>query len=170
MWCDADYAGLYNHDPVTSASATKSCGAFLITLSDVLLFWKMQLHSKITLSTTKAEYSTFSMSLHALLPIHDLLLEVCCALRVPHEMLAHVHCHVSQDNSASHQLANDQRLTNCTKYFLVKWHWFWAHVWCTQDDLDDPQHFLEIICCVSLLMKADYLMKGLLSKKYEVNR
>ena len=53
MWCDVDYAGLYNCDPNTSASATKSRGAFLITLSNVLLFWKMQLHSKITLSTTE---------------------------------------------------------------------------------------------------------------------
>ena len=109
------------------------------------------------------------MSFHALLPICDLLLEVCCALGVPHEMLAHVHCHVFQDNSASHQLANDQCLTNHTKYFLVKWHWFWVHVWCTQDDFDDPQHFLEIVRRASLLMKTDYLMKGLLNEKYEVN-
>ena len=124
MWCDADYAGLYHHDPDTSASAAKSCGAFLITLSDVPFFWKMQLHSEITLSTTEAEYSTLSMSLHALLPIRDLLLEVCVALGTPREMLAHVHCCIFQDNSASHKLANDQRLTNHTKYFLVKWHWF----------------------------------------------
>ena len=55
MWCDADYAGLYHHDPDTSASAAKSRGAFLITLSDVPLFWKTQLHSEITLSTTEAE-------------------------------------------------------------------------------------------------------------------
>ena len=107
------------------------------------------------------------MSLHALLPICDLLLEVCVALGVPHEMLAHVHCHVFQDNSASHQLANDQHLTNHTKYFLVKWHWFWVHAWCTQDDFDDLQHFLEIVCCASLLMKVDYLTKGLLNEKYE---
>ena len=109
------------------------------------------------------------MSFHALLPICDLLLEVCCALGVPHEMLAHAHCHVFQDNSASHQLANDQCLTNHTKYFLVKWHWFWVNVWCTQDDFDDPQHFLEIVRRASLLMKTDYLMKGLLNEKYEVN-
>ena len=110
-----------------------------------------------------------SMSLRALLPIRDLLLEVCVALGMPCEMLAHVHCHVFQDNSMSHQLANDQRLTNGTKYFLVKWHWFWAHVWRMQDDFDDPQCFLEIIHCASLLMKADYLTKGLLNEKYEVN-
>ena len=84
MWCDANYARLYNHDPNTSASAAKSHGAFLITLSDVPLFWKMQLHSEITLSTTKAEqYSTLSMSLCTLLPIHNLLIEVCVALGVP---------------------------------------------------------------------------------------
>ena len=130
----------------------------------------MQLHSEITLSTTEAEYSILSMSLCTLLPICGLLLEVCVALRVPYVMLAHVHCHVSQDSSASHQLANDQRLTtNHTKYFLVKWHWFWVHVWHTQDDFDDLLHFLEIVHCVSLLMKADYLTKGLLNKKYEAN-
>ena len=129
----------------------------------------MQLHSKITLSTTKAKYSTLSMSLWALLPIRDLLLEVCVALGVPREMLAHVHCRIFQDNSASHQLANTQHLTNCTKHFLVKWHWFWVHVWHTQEDFDDLQHFLEIVCCESLLMKMDYLMNGLLNEKYEAN-
>jgi hypothetical protein len=43
-------------------------------------------------------------------------------------------------------------------------------VWRTQDDFDDPQRFLEIVRCASLLMKADYLTKGLLNEKYEANR
>ena len=84
MWCNANYTGLYHHDPDTSASAAKSCGAFLITLSNVPLFWKTQLHSEITLSTTKAKYSTLSMSLRTLLPIHDLLL-VCHPWRALHD-------------------------------------------------------------------------------------
>ena len=38
MWCDADYAGLYNQDLDTSATAAKSHGTFLITLSNIPLF------------------------------------------------------------------------------------------------------------------------------------
>ena len=38
LWCDAHFAGLYNCNPNTSMTSVKSCGAFLITLSDIPLF------------------------------------------------------------------------------------------------------------------------------------
>ena len=118
-WCDADFAGLYKCDPDTNPSSVKSCGTFIITLSGVPLFWKTQLHSKITLSTTEAEYSTLSMSLQTIIPLCDLLLEVTSALTIKAHDHATIQCRVFQDNHAAHQLATQQHITNCTKYFLV---------------------------------------------------
>ena len=117
-WCDADFAGLYKHDPDTNPSSVKSRGAFIITLSGVPLFWKTQLHSEITLSTTEAEYLMLSMSLCTLIPLRDLLLEVTSACKVAANCHASMQCHVFQDNHAAHQLATQQRITNRTKYFL----------------------------------------------------
>ena len=76
-WCDANFPGLYKIDPDSYPTSIKSWGTFMITVSeDVPLFSKTQLHSEITLSTTEAKYSMFSMSLQTQLPICDLLLEV----------------------------------------------------------------------------------------------
>ena len=35
---------------------------------------------------------------------------------------------VFEDNNGALLLATQQRITNRSKYYLVKWHFFWAHV------------------------------------------
>ena len=97
-WCDANFAGLYKHNPDTNPSSVKSHGAFIIFLSNVPLFWKTQLHLEITLSTTEAKYATLSMCLHTLLPIHHLLLQVTQALDVSPSHFAALCCCMFQDN------------------------------------------------------------------------
>jgi hypothetical protein len=169
-WSDSDFCGLYRRDPDASPSSVKSRGGFMLTLSDVPLVWKSQLHSEITLSTTEAEYSTLSMSLRTLLPLRDLLIEVTQAIGVEPTLRASIHCRAFQDNRAAHQLATQQRLTNRTKYFLAKFHWFWSHVRHNDDDKDDPKRFLDIGTCSTNVMRADNLTKGLLGEKFETNR
>jgi hypothetical protein len=132
--------------------------------------WKSQLHSEITLSTMEAEYSTLSMSLRVLLPLRALLFEVTEALGVHPSLRATIHCHAFQDNRAAWQLATEQRITNRTKYFLVKWHWFWSHVHRNCEDDADEKRFLEINSCSTHVMRADILTKGLLNEKFEANR
>jgi hypothetical protein len=166
-WVDADFCGLFKRDPDESPSSVKSRGAFLITLSDVPLIWKTQLHSEITLSTTEAEYSTLSTSLRTLLPVRDLLIEVTNAIGVSPTLRATLLCRAFQDNRASWQLATQQRLTNRTKYFLVKWHWFWSHVHRDNADDEDDQRFVVIETCSTHVMRADILTKGLLGEKFE---
>jgi hypothetical protein len=166
-WVDADFCGLFKRDPDESPSSVKSRGAFLITLSDVPLIWKTQLHSEITLSTTEAEYSTLSTSLRTLLPVRDLFIEVTNAIGVSPTLRATLHCRAFQDNRASWQLATQQRLTNRTKYFLVKWHWFWSHVHRDSTDDEDDQRFVVIETCSTHVMRADILTKGLLGEKFE---
>jgi Reverse transcriptase (RNA-dependent DNA polymerase)/GAG-pre-integrase domain len=166
-WVDADFCGLFRRDPDDSPSSVKSRGAFLITLSDVPLIWKTQLHSEITLSTTEAEYSTLSTSLRTLLPVRDLLIEVTTAIGVSPSLRATLHCRAFQDNRASWQLATQQRLTNRTKYFLVKYHWFWEHVYRDSNDDDNVKRFVKIEPCSTHVMRADILTKGLLGEKFE---
>ena len=168
-WCDADFASLYKRDPDTDPSSVKSRGTFIIFLSNIPLFWKTQLHSEITLSTTEAEYVTLSMCLHTLLPICHLLLQVTQVLDLSPACFAALCCHIFQDNHAALQLAVHQCITNQTKYFLVKWHWFWEHVWHGPDNDGDPNRFLIITNESTHTMRANFFTKGLSNKKYEAN-
>jgi hypothetical protein len=169
-WCDSDFCGLFHRDPDSSPSSVKSRGGFLLTLSDVPLVWKSQLHSEITLSTMEAEYSTFSMSLRTLIPLRDLLIEVSTAIGVDPTLRATIHARAFQDNRAAWQLATEQRLTNRTKYFLVKYHWFWSFVHRSSEDDADEKRFLKVETCSTHDMRADILTKGLLGEKFEAGR
>jgi hypothetical protein len=169
-WSDSDFCGLFHRDPDDSPSSVKSRGGFLITLSDVPLVWKSQLQSEITLSTMEAEYSTLSMSLRTLLPLRDLLIEVTSAIGVDPTLCATVHARAFQDNRAAWQLATEQHLTNRTKYFLVKWHWFWSFVHRSSEDDADQKRFLHVEACSTHVMRADILTKGLLGEKFEAGR
>jgi hypothetical protein len=55
-------------------------------------------------------------------------------------------------------LANAQRLTNCTKYFLVNWHFFWSYV---------KTGAVQGVKINTKEQKADYLTKGLSRKVFE---
>ena len=57
-----------------------------------------------------------------------------------------------EDNNGALTLAANQRITSRTKYFLVKWHFFWQHV-------KDGTIVIEKISTADQL--ADYLTKGL---------
>jgi hypothetical protein len=52
---DADFAGLYCHDPSSSPSAVKSRTRYIITLGGAPLIWKSQLQLEISLSTQEAK-------------------------------------------------------------------------------------------------------------------
>ena len=72
-----------------------------------------------------------------------------------------VHATVFEDNQGAYFLATNQRITSRTKYFLVKWHWFW--------DKYNEGHF-TIVKCPTDEMLADFLTKGLARDKFETNR
>ena len=55
-------------------------------------------------------------------------------------------------------LANNQRLSPRTKYFCIKHHFFWSHVY---HEEKNPDGYLVIVKCPTELMNADYLTKGL---------
>ena len=66
---------------------------------------------------------------------------------------------VFEDNQGALLLASNHRITNRTKYFLVKWHWFWSHA--------DELQFIKV---ESANQRADFLTKGLSRDLFEHNR
>jgi len=72
-----------------------------------------------------------------------------------------VHATVFEDNQGAYYLATNQRITNRTKYFLVKWHWFW-------DKYNDGE--FNVVKCPTDEQQADYFTKPLSKDKFEANR
>ena len=64
-----------------------------------------------------------------------------------------VHGTVFEDNQGAYLLATNHKITNRTKYFLVKWHWFW-------EIYNEGKEF-TIVKCPTDKQRADYLTKQL---------
>ena len=125
-YVDADFAGLHGRDPDYSPSSAKSRTGYIITMGGCPILWKSHLQTEISLSTLEAEYSALSSSMRTLLPFRTMLLEVVSGLSLPDEVKATIRCRVFEDNNGALLLATNQRITNRTKYFQVKWHFFGA--------------------------------------------
>lgn len=163
-FCDADYAGLYNHEPHYLSSSVKSRGAYIIKLSGCPLVWKTQLMSSICLSTAEAEYYSLSLAMRALLPVKTLLEEMVTKLSVPKGMaVSKIVSTAHEDNSAALSLAVDQRLTNRTRHYLARWHFFWSIV-------NNKKNQIDIVYCPTKEQEADYLTKGLDYSTFEYLR
>ena len=112
-------------------------------------------------STLEAEYSALSYALKTFLPLQRILHELIKMTRCKALEGANVHARVFEDNQGAYYLATNHRITNRTKYFLCKWHWFWEHV---------DNHTFDIIKCPTDKMRADYLTKQLPREGFENNR
>ena len=157
-YVDADFAGLHQRDPDRSPSAAKSRTGFIIMLGGCPILWKSQLQTEISLSTLEAEYSALSMSMRTLIPLRSLLLELIYGLNLPDQLKSSISCRVFEDNNGALTLATKQCITNRTKYFLVKWHFFWSHV---------REGTIEIHKIDTHSQRADYLTKGLNRDTFE---
>ena len=157
-YVDADFAGLHGHDPDYAPSSAKSRTGYIIILSGCSILWKSFLQTKISMSTLEYEYSSLSAAMRTLLPLRSNLIEVVNALELPQHITATIRCRVFEDNNGALLLANNQRITNRTKYFLVKWHFFWHHV--NNGDV-------EVLRVSTDEQVADYLTKGLKRKIFE---
>ena len=97
-----------------------------------------------------------------MIALKTLLAEVCDVLELP-ALRATISGTVWEDNQGAVYLATNQRITNRTKYFLVKWHHFWDHV--SQNNGKDGK--FEIKKVGTHDQRADYLTKGLPRETYE---
>jgi hypothetical protein len=152
---------LYKRDPDSEASSARSRTGYIIKLGTCPLVWKSQLQTEISLSTLEAEYAALSYALKTLLPLKRLLQGVADTLGLEGSLQATIHAEVFEDNMGALFLATNQRLSNRTKYFHVKTHWFWDHY--KNKDFD-------ISHCETHRQDADYLTKGLAREPFCRNR
>ena len=157
-YVDADFAGLHGRDPDHEPSSAKSRTGYIITLGGCPILWKSKLQTEISLSTLESEYSALSASMRTLLSLRSLHTEVVAALRLPPQFKSTIRCRVFEDNNGALLLATKQRITNRTKYFLVKWHFFWSHV--SNGDV-------AVLKIDTKEQWADYLKKGLNRETFE---
>ena len=161
LYVDADYAGLYGQEDDRNPDSVKSRTGYIILLNGCPVLWKSVLQTHISQSTLEAEYSALSYALKTFLPLQRILHELIKMTRCKALEGANVHARVFEDNQGAYYLATNHRITNRTKYFLCKWHWFWEHV---------DNHTFDIIKCPTDKMRADYLTKQLPREGFENNR
>ena len=159
-YIDADFAGLYRIDPAEDSSSTKSRTGFIIFLGPCPLIWKSYLQTEVSLSTLEAEYAALSAAVRVALPIIHIAKLAVKTVMTPSgfKTILHCACIVFEDNNGALVLATTQRTTARTKYFNVKWHFFWQHV-------RDGTIAVERIATTDQL--ADYLTKGLTREIFE---
>ena len=134
---------------------------YVIMLSGCPLIWQSKLLQEVCLSTTEAEYSSLSHALRSLISIRRLLRELVETLNInDSNKPPTIRARAFEDNASALQLATSHRLTNRTRYFLVKWHWFWEHVNAEVDPL-------TIVKIDTKLQIADIFTKGTSKKIFE---
>ena len=157
VFVDADFAGLYRSEPDASVSAAKSRTGIVIQVGGCTILCKSKLQTEVSLSTLEAEYSALSHSMRLLLPIRRLLLEMIEGLELP-PSLANFETTVHEDNNGALLLATNQKITARTKYFLVKYHFFWD--WVKKGDV-------KIVKVDTKEQIADIFTKGLPRETFE---
>ena len=161
LYVDADFCGLFKQEDDLDPSAARSRSGYVITLGGCPVVWKSSLQKCATLSTLEAEYIALSDSLKLFLPLKRLLQEFLKETRSPALEGATLKATVFEDNQGCYLLATKHQVTNRTRYFLSRYHWFWeAH----------SDHEFDIIKCPTDKMLADYLTKQLPRDKFEENR
>ena len=132
----------------------------------MLLVWKSQLISEICLSTLHAEYVGLSHAVRALIPLKTLIDDALLFHKMPEMEMPLIVCNVFEDNQGAYLLATNQQISSRTKYFNVKYHFFWSYVY---DAERNPKGWIRIIKCPTDQMNADYLTKGLSRVIFEAN-
>lgn len=162
LYVDADFCSLHGREVDTDPNSARSRTGYILLLSGCPLLWKSQLQTHISCSTLEAEYSALSFSLKTLIPLKRLLAEIIEGIDIKDENLrTSIRARAFEDNQGALYLANNQRITNRTKYFLTKWHWFWEHA---------RNKEFEVLKVDTKDQRADYLTKGLTRELFEHNR
>jgi hypothetical protein len=167
LWVDADFGGLYGREPPNSTNSARSRLGYIIKLGDVLLTWRTNLINEICLSTLEAEYVALVAAVRAVIPIRNVILDLLQFLDIPQPSVPLLSCTIFEDNQGAFLLATKQKISSRTRYFNVKWHFFWSHVY---HPTNNPDGWMMVHKCATDLQDADYLTKGLPRDTHEANR
>ena len=116
-WVDATFAGLFGREPPSSPQSVKSRCGCMIEFGGTPLVWKSQLISETCTSACHADYFRLELVMWLLKQLEPL------------NQKTSIGCKVFEDNQSAHTLATNQQLSVRTKWFAVKFHWFWSHVY-----------------------------------------
>jgi len=128
-YVDADFAGLWGVEDPDDPTSVRSRSGHVITVGGTPVLWSSKLQSEIALSTMMAEYIALSQAMRDLLPMRNLVQEVCASFDIPRDKVTAIST-VWEDNNGALKLANKE-LPICTpgsKFFAIKYHWFRSHV------------------------------------------
>jgi hypothetical protein len=162
LYADANFAGLWaienKEDPISLRSRT----GFVILVGDVPVTWSSKLQTEIATSTMHAEYVALSTGMRDLIPIKNILEEVCEILGIERSESTRV-TKVYEDNEGAMKLATGPltKITPQSKHFAVKYHWF-------REKLEE--YLIEILPVRSNLQKADIFTKGLTGQEFRPKR
>jgi virulence-associated protein VapD len=90
-----------------------------------------------------------------------LIEELISVMQLPKALGTTVKARAFKDNQGAFYLAMNQWITNRTKYFLLKLHWFWHHY----SNKDFKNYKIN-----TKDQKTDYFTKGLGPDAFEANR
>ena len=158
-WTDADFAGLYSREDPKDPNSARSRTGYLISLSEVPLYWKSVLQREVCQSTAESEYVALGHAMKALIPLIELLKEFIKEVGIEADASTTLHADVFEDNSACLILATKQMMTSRTRWFHQRWHWFWQHI---RTNPNIKLHKIE-----SAKQCADYLTKPLNKETFE---
>ena len=162
-YVDADHGGLFGKEDPRDPNSARSRSGYIIILGGIPLIWKSQLMTAICLSTLKSKYQSLSLAMKQVIAVKLLVEELVEQLKT--DRITTVICaKVFEDNAGALAVATNQRMTNRTKYFHIKWHHFWSHIGRNEDGK------IEIEKIESRKQAADYLTKALPRELYEHNR
>jgi hypothetical protein len=129
VFVDADFAGLWNVEPLHDPASAKSRLGYIIKLAGFPTVWKSKLMTQTATSTMHAEYIALSNALREVIPLHRLLTEMLPVMNPQYLARTPVmHCTVFEDNNACLTLAHTRHLTNLTRWPCTSLHHFWEAV------------------------------------------
>lgn len=127
-YCDADWAGSWQHrsahDPISAYSRT----GFVIMYAGCPIVWKSSMQSLIALSTTEAEYISLSTALREVIAIINLMEELKQRNFPVHKATPKVTCRTFEDNRSCIEIATNHKTRPRTKHLSVRLHHFRSHV------------------------------------------
>ena len=127
---DADFAGLYGHEDVQDPHCVRSRTGFVIMAFGCPVLWSSSLQSEIALSTMEAEYVAISRACRDLLPVVNIVKQLCKSVGFSTDFASNIHVKIHEDNVGALTLGKmePRRYTPRSKHYAIKYHWFREHV------------------------------------------
>ena len=105
IYCDADFAGLWNSEDRNDPVCVKSRSGTIITLGGVPITWGSRLQTEIATSTFHLEYIALSYGMRELIPTKRQVDELCTALKIRRDDNTKI-VKIHEDNEGCMKLGN----------------------------------------------------------------